>query len=66
MRSRRRNSVGKFLPAALVDLGDEQKIGPSSRDAGVSHFRVSDAEGHGNYQPQALRCGGLRATTIVL
>jgi len=66
MRSRRRTSVGKFLPAALVSLGDEQKMGLSSLDAGVRHFRVSDAVGHGNYQPQAPRCGGLRTTTISL
>jgi len=26
MRSRRRNSVGKYLLAALVGLGDERKI----------------------------------------
>jgi hypothetical protein len=31
MPSRQRNSVGKYLPAALVGLGDEQKIGAAMR-----------------------------------
>ena len=37
--SRRPNSVGKYLPVALVSIGDERKIASPSRDADVSGFR---------------------------
>jgi hypothetical protein len=39
MRSRRRNSVGIYLLAAPVSLGDEREIASLSRDASVSGFR---------------------------